>query len=74
MNRTIKEATIKRYHYDDHDQFPSHLADFVNTYNFDRRLKTLRDSSRSSLYAKSGQKNKTGSDQIRPINPGTKQL
>jgi transposase InsO family protein len=41
MNRTIKEATVKRYHYDRHDQFESHLADFVTAYNFARRLKTL---------------------------------
>ncbi len=41
MNRTIKEATVKRYHYDDHDQFRNHLADFVKAYNYARRLKTL---------------------------------
>jgi hypothetical protein len=42
MNRTIKEATVKRFHYDDHDQLRSHLADFVAAYNFARRLKTLK--------------------------------
>ena len=42
MNRTIKEATVKRYHYDRHDQLESHLADFVTAYNFARRLKTLK--------------------------------
>lgn len=42
MNRTIKEATVKRFHYDDHTQLCIHLADFIATYNFDRRLKTLR--------------------------------
>jgi transposase-like protein len=41
MNRTIKEATVKRYHYDSHHQFEAHLADFVSAYNFGRRLKTL---------------------------------
>lgn len=41
MNRTIKEATVKRYHYDSHDQLRSHLGDFVSAYNFARRLKTL---------------------------------
>ncbi|MFV0512627.1 MAG: integrase core domain-containing protein, partial [Jhaorihella sp.] len=41
MNRTIKEATVKRYHYDGHDQLRSHLADFLDAYNFARRLKTL---------------------------------
>jgi transposase InsO family protein len=42
MNRTIKEATVKRYHYESHDQLRQHLADFVAAYNFGRRLKTLK--------------------------------
>ena len=42
MNRTIKEATVKRYHYDTHEQLKSHLANFVDAYNFARRLKTLK--------------------------------
>src|SRR3954447_10225783 len=42
MNRTIKDATVKRYHYDDHDQLRRHLADFLAAYNFARRLKTLK--------------------------------
>jgi hypothetical protein len=41
MNRTIKEATVKRYHYDSHDQIRRHIGDFVSAYNFARRLKTL---------------------------------
>ena len=41
MNRTLKEATVKRYYYETHDQLRSHLADFVAAYNFARRLKTL---------------------------------
>ena len=40
MNRTIKDATVKRFHYDSHDQLRSHLQDFLNAYNFARRLKT----------------------------------
>jgi transposase InsO family protein len=42
MNRTIKDATVKRYHYDDHAQLERHLNDFVGAYNFGRRLKTLK--------------------------------
>lgn len=42
MNRTIKEATVQRYHYDSHTQLQQHLNDFVNAYNFGRRLKTLK--------------------------------
>ena len=41
MNRTIKEATVQRYHYDNHAQLRTHLADFVAAYNFAKRLKTL---------------------------------
>ena len=41
MNRTIKDATVKRYHYDSHDQLRSHLTDFIDAYNYARRLKTL---------------------------------
>jgi hypothetical protein len=40
-NRTIKEATVKRFHYDSHEQLRTHLADFMAAYNFARRLKTL---------------------------------
>jgi transposase InsO family protein len=42
MNRTLKEATVKRYHYDTHDQLKTHLSDFVDAYNYARRLKTLK--------------------------------
>lgn len=41
MNRTIKEATVKRFHYDSHRQLRAHLGDFLAAYNFARRLKTL---------------------------------
>ncbi len=42
MNRTIKEATVRRYHYDDHAQLERHLTDFMAAYNFGRQLKTLK--------------------------------
>ena len=41
MNRTLKEATVQRYHYESHDQLRRHLADFLAAYNFAKRLKTL---------------------------------
>ena len=55
MNGTIKDATVKRYHYEIHDQLRGHTGDFflrrenaplwlfliLLTYNFARRLKTL---------------------------------
>ena len=42
MNRTLKEATVKRYHYENHQQLKDHLYAFVNAYNFAKKLKTLK--------------------------------
>lgn len=42
MNRTLKEATIRRYHYATHDELCRHLALFIDAYNFAKRLKALR--------------------------------
>ena len=42
MNRTIKDATVKRFHDDDHDQLRRHLDNFISACNFGRRLKTLK--------------------------------
>jgi hypothetical protein len=39
-DRTIKAATVKRYHCDRHEELERHLAEFINAYNFGRRLKT----------------------------------
>ena len=42
MNRTIKDATVKRYHYESHDELRAHLRLFLDAYNHARRLKALR--------------------------------
>ena len=42
MNRTLKEATVRRYHYDSHGQLRGHLASFLAAYNYAKHLKTLR--------------------------------
>ncbi len=42
MNRTIKEATVKRAHDDNHAAFEAHRTDFITTDTFRRRLKSLR--------------------------------
>ena len=42
MNRTLKDATVKRFYYETHDQLRLHLDQFVAAYNFARRLKTLK--------------------------------
>ena len=42
MNRTLKDATVKRYHYGSHDALRAHLQLFLDAYNHARRLKALR--------------------------------
>ena len=42
MNRTIKEATVQRYHYQTTDELNQHLQAFLLAYNHAKRLKTLR--------------------------------
>ena len=57
MNRTIKDATVKRYHYDDHDQLRRHLMLFIDAYNQARRLKTLRGLTPAQFIWKQWQEN-----------------
>jgi hypothetical protein len=42
MNRTVKDATIKAFHYLDLDALKAHVLAFVTAYNFAKRLKALR--------------------------------
>ncbi|MCB9964408.1 MAG: IS481 family transposase [Rhodospirillales bacterium] len=41
MNRTLKDATVKKYYYQTHSQLKEHMQTFLMAYNFARRLKTL---------------------------------
>ena len=43
MNRMLKNAAVKRYHDESHDQFCGYLGDSVTAYNCARRLKTLKN-------------------------------
>jgi hypothetical protein len=42
MNRTLKDATVKKYHYQTHHHLKEHLHTFLMAYNFAKRLKTLK--------------------------------
>ena len=42
MNRTIKEATVRVFHYPDLDALKAHVLAFVSAYNFAKHLKALR--------------------------------
>jgi hypothetical protein len=41
-NRTIKDATVKVYHYDDLESLKARVLAFVTAYNFAKHLKALR--------------------------------
>ena len=42
FNRTLKEATVQRYHYQTTEQLNEHLQAFLLAYNHAKRLKRLR--------------------------------
>jgi len=42
MNRTVKEATIKAFHYPDPESLKTHVLAFVSAYNFAKHLKAIR--------------------------------
>ena len=42
MNRTIKDATVKIYHYPSLESLKAHILAFVAAYNFAKHLKALR--------------------------------
>ncbi|MEE7493347.1 hypothetical protein MOTC310_23970 [Methylobacterium oryzae] len=41
MNRTTKDATVKRHHRDGHTQLQTYLHQFVDAHYHERRLKIL---------------------------------
>ncbi len=67
MNRTIKDATVKRSFYQSHDQLRTHLRDFLDAYNFARRLKTLKGLTPTSSSAKHGLPSPNDSNLTRSI-------
>jgi hypothetical protein len=52
MNRTLEEATVRRYHYQTHDNRRAYLKTFLDAYNFAKRLKTLKGLTAFELIAK----------------------
>lgn len=42
MNRTVKEATIKRFHYETTAELNTHLQTFLVAYNYAKRRKRLK--------------------------------
>jgi transposase InsO family protein len=65
MNRTIKDATVKRFHYDSHDQLRRHLNDFVAARITLGASSAFVGSLPTSSSAKHGQTSPNASRQIR---------
>jgi hypothetical protein len=65
MNRTIKDATVKRYFYETHDQLRAHLQNFVDAYNFASASKPSEASPHTNSSVKPGLQNLTDSNSIR---------
>jgi len=42
FNKTIKDATVKKYHYDNYDQLEKHLQEFIIAYNLTKKLKSIK--------------------------------
>ena len=57
MNRTIKEATIKAFHYPELDSLKAHVLAFVCAFNFAKHLKALRWKTPHQTIADAWQKN-----------------
>ncbi len=58
MNRTIKEATVYKYHYESHEQLKQHLHTFILMYNTVKRLKRLKGKHRTNLSCLNGNETK----------------
>ena len=66
MNRTLKEATVRRYHYGSHAELREHLSSFLLAYNHAKRLKTLRGLTPYEFVWPSGRSHTNGSFEIHP--------
>jgi hypothetical protein len=42
MNRSIKDATTRAYHFPDLESLKAHVLAFIAAYNFAKHLKALR--------------------------------
>jgi hypothetical protein len=42
MNRTVKDATVKTYHYPSIEALKTHVLAFVLAYNFAKHIKAIR--------------------------------
>ena len=66
MNRTLKDATVRRYHYDTHRQLGEHLAAFLEAYNSPSGSRPFEGSRPTNASATRGPTTRLASDTIQP--------
>ena len=74
MNRTIKDATVKRYHYDSHDHLRTHLSDFLDAYNTRAVSRHSVASRLTNTFAKYGHPSQIDHPKSDPPHAGTEHL
>ena len=75
MNRTIKDATVKRFHYDNHDQLRNHLADFICSLQFRSKTEDPQRPHALRVHLQTmDNRTRTVHPQPNPSNAGTKHL
>jgi transposase InsO family protein len=57
FNRTLKEATLKKYHYDNKDIMEKHINDFIIVYNCAKKLSAIKRMTPAQFCIKSYQEN-----------------
>jgi len=62
MNRTIKDATVRRFYYETHESLRAHGVTFLAAYNFAKRLKSTAGSTRLSGFVSAGQRSPKPTD------------
>ena len=72
MNRTIKDATVKRDFYETLNQLRTHLRDFVDAYNLPDGSRLCEASPHTSSSATNGPHSRRDQNQPAPANAGTK--
>jgi hypothetical protein len=69
MNRTLKDATVKKYHHETHDHLKAHLHAFLLAYNFAKRRKTLKGLPPMSTSANAGKISQNAVRSLHTISP-----
>lgn len=74
MNRTVKEATVKAFHYPNFEALKAHVLTFVTAYNFAKHLKALRWRTPFQVVCQAWTKELKVQSRPSPPHPGNKHL